>query len=117
LDRVGAADRLHARLRQPEVPDLAVPDEVLHRAGNVLDRNVRIDSVLIEQIDDVGPEALEQSLGNLLDVLRPAIQAAGRALNVEAELGCDHHLFTDGRKGFTDERLVRERTVDFGRRR
>ena len=51
LHRVRAADRLHARLRQAEVLDLALADQLLHRARDVLDRHVRIDAVLVEEVD------------------------------------------------------------------
>jgi len=32
----------------PKMPDLAMADQVLHRAGNILDRHIRIDAVLVE---------------------------------------------------------------------
>ena len=51
LDRVRAPDRLHARFGKAEVLDLACLDQVLHRAGDVLDRHVRVDAVLVEEID------------------------------------------------------------------
>jgi hypothetical protein len=51
LDRVGAADGLHARLGEAEVLDLALLDQVLHRARHVLDGHVRIDPVLVEEVD------------------------------------------------------------------
>jgi len=70
--------------------------------------------VLIEQIDDTGLESLEQGLGDLLDVLRPTIEA-WEGLDVEPELGGNHHLVTKGGKRFAHELLVRERTVDFRR--
>ena len=59
LYRVGAADRLHARLGQAEVADLALVDEFLDGAGDLLDRNVRVDPVLVEQVDHVGTQPLE----------------------------------------------------------
>ena len=60
LDGVRAADRLRAGLGQAEVLDLARLDQVLDRAGDVFDRHIRIDAVLVEQVDDVGPQALER---------------------------------------------------------
>ena len=51
---MGAADGLRAGLGQAEVLDLAFPDQVLHRARDVLDRHVRVDAVLVEQVDGVG---------------------------------------------------------------
>ena len=62
---MGSPDRLHARLGKAEVLDLALPDQVLHRARDVLDGHVRIDAVLIEQIDAIGLEPLERGLGDL----------------------------------------------------
>ena len=48
LDGVGAADRLRAGFGEAEVLDLAFLNQLLHRAGDVFDRHVRIDAVLIE---------------------------------------------------------------------
>jgi len=99
------------------MPDLALPDQVFHRAGDVLDRHVRVDAVLIEQIDDAGLEPLERGLRDLFDVLRPAIQAALLAcarIDVEAETGCDHDLLADRGKRLAHQFLVGERAVDFG---
>lgn len=63
---LGAKDRLHSRFRQPEVADLAFPDQVLDRRGDFFNRYVRIDAVLVEKIDVVSPEALERGLGTPL---------------------------------------------------
>ena len=35
---------------------LALVDEVAHDTGDVLDRHGRVDAVLVEQVDVVGPE-------------------------------------------------------------
>ena len=75
LDRMRAADGLHACLGETEVPDLALLDQLLHRPRDVLDGHVRVDAVLIEQIDGVDVEPLERCLRDLLDVLGPAVQA------------------------------------------
>ncbi len=76
LDRMRATDRLHAGFRKPEVLDLAFPNQILHRARDVLDRHVRVDAVLIEEIDPIGLESLERRVGDFPDVRRPAIQAS-----------------------------------------
>lgn len=73
------------------MPDLAFRDQLLHRARDILDRHLRIDSVLIEQIDELRPQSLERSLGDALDVLGPAVEAVPRAaIGIETELGGDH---------------------------
>jgi hypothetical protein len=56
LHRVRPADGPGGGLRQPEVPDLALRDQLTDGAGDVLDVNAGIDAVLVEQIDDVGAE-------------------------------------------------------------
>jgi hypothetical protein len=71
---VRSSHRFRARLGQPEVPDLPILDESLHRAGDVLDRYVGVDTVLVEQVDVVGLEARVGGLGNLPDVLRAVVQ-------------------------------------------
>src|SRR5437868_1435604 len=94
LHRVGAPDRLDARLGEAEVLDLPLPDQFLDRAGHVLDGHFGVDAVLVVEVDGLDPEPLERTLGHLPDVLRPAVEhllPRGR-VEVEAELGGDHHL-------------------------
>jgi hypothetical protein len=47
------ADGRDAGLRKAEVQNLALSDRLFDRAGDVLDRDVRIDAMLVEKIDDV----------------------------------------------------------------
>ena len=65
---------------EAEVPDLALADQVLHRAGHVLDRNLRVDAVLVEQVDGVDPEPLERRFGDLRGCARAG--CPGRAIVV-----------------------------------
>ena len=74
LNRVGAPNRPHAGLRQAEVLDLALLNQVLDRPRDLFDRHVRVDAVLIEQVDGLDPEPLERALGHLPDVLGPAVR-------------------------------------------
>src|SRR6478672_1591735 len=66
LDCVCPTDRLHACFRKAEVLDLTLLDQILHRAGDVFDRHVRVNSMLIEQVDDIDSEPLERALDGLL---------------------------------------------------
>ncbi len=97
--------------------DLAFADQIFHRAGNVLDRNVRIDAVLVEEVDDVGFQALQRCFGDGADVFRPAVHAALAAVGteVEAELRGDDDLVPDGAEGFAQQFLVLVRPVGFRR--
>jgi hypothetical protein len=75
--------------------NLAFRNQVFNRAGNLFDRHVRVDPMLIEEIDAVGFEALERGLRNLLNVLRAAIEPR-KGVNVESEFGGNHHLLAEG---------------------
>ena len=101
---------------RPKCLTLPCRDQLLHRAGDVLDRHVRIDAVLVEQVDAVGPQPLQRRLDHLPDVLGPAVQARllPSPLELEAELGRDHHLVADRRQRLAHQLLVGERAVDLG---
>ncbi len=80
LDGVGAADGFRACFRKAKVLDLACLDQVLHRSRHIFDGHVRVNPVLVKQINGLNPEALERSLGDPLDLLWPAVQANRRTL-------------------------------------
>ncbi len=73
---------------------------VLHRSRYVFDGHVRINTMLIEQIDGIDPESLERGLGDLPDVLGPTIKGwrslhssgIGFRTEVKTELRGNHHL-------------------------
>ena len=74
LHRMCAPNGLRAGLRQPEVPHLPLLDQLLHRAGDILDRHGRVDPVLIEEVDVRPSSAAAARPRPLLDVLRAAVQ-------------------------------------------
>jgi hypothetical protein len=53
--------------------------------GNVFDRHLRIDSVLVQEVDAVSPEALRHLLDDLADVVGPAVPPSVRQLERERE--------------------------------
>src|SRR6266496_4365426 len=71
LDCVCAPNRLYSRFRKAEVLHFTLLNQVLHRSRHVFDRHVRVNTVLIEQIDGIDLESLKRALGDLLDVLWP----------------------------------------------
>jgi hypothetical protein len=113
---VGAGDGARAGLRQAEVCDLTRSDELGDGAGDIFDRHLRVDVVLVQQIDTVDAETLQRPLNRLLDVFGPAGQSGLLALLVEGEpeLGGDDDVLADRREGFTDQLFVDERPVDLG---
>src|ERR1035438_9363692 len=75
LNSVCAADGLHSCFGKAEVLHLALLNQILHRSRYVFDRHVQVNTVLVEQIDDICLEPLERCLGDLPDVLWPAIRS------------------------------------------
>ena len=91
---VGAADRAGAGLGQADVADLAFGDQFGQGADRLLDGRVRIDTVLVVQVDVVGAEPLQGALDRDADVRRAAVGDAGAAAGVgdDAELRRHHDL-------------------------
>ena len=94
--------------------NLALSDQLFDRTGDVFDWNVRIDSMLVQQIDAVGAEAPERAIDGSLDVLGAAVQTTSAAFNVEAELRRDPDAVANRRERFPDKLLARVRPVHFG---
>src|SRR5216683_7832882 len=112
-----APDRFHPGLRQAKVPYFTFLNQVLHGSRNVFNRHIRVNTMLIEQVDGIGPEALERGLGDLLDVLGATVQPglfAAVWIKFETELRCNLHLLTHGSEGFAHEFFVGEWTVHLG---
>ncbi len=96
--------------------DLAGVDELLDGAGDVLDRRLRVDAVLVVQVDRVGAEAAQRPVHSTADGVGSAGQAGLGALLVEGEpeLRGDDHLLAERAQGVADELLVDVRAVDLG---
>lgn len=96
------------------MPHVALMNQILDRSGHFLYRNGGIDAMLVEQVDHIRPKTPKRGLGYRLDALRSAVQPAnlpGVRIDLESELCRDHHLFTEGSEGFSDEIFVGEWTV------
>ena len=97
--------------------DLALGDQVLDRARHVLDRHVRVDAVLVEEVDDLDPQPLQRRVADLADVLGPAVEARlllRLGIDIEAELGGDHHLVAHRLQRLADHLLIGEGAIDLG---
>ena len=93
---------------------LAFIDKFFHRPRNVLDWHIRINTMLIEEVNVVRPEALQTSVHHPLDVIGSAVQAALLG-QIEAELRRDLDLVTERFQRAADDGLARIRAVHFGR--
>ena len=111
-------DRWCGCLRHAEVLDLAGLDEFLDRTGDILDGHIRVDAVLVIEVDGVHAEPLQRAVDDLLDHLGPAGDPASRlaldGIDVPAELGRDHDLVLVRGERLAHELLVGVRTVDLG---
>jgi hypothetical protein len=114
LDGVRAADGVDARLRHPEMADLAGLDELLDGACDLFDGHVRVDPVLVEQVDRVGAQPTKRAVDGRTDAVGPAADAGLVAVLVEgeAELGRDDDVLPERLERLADELLVVERAVD-----
>ena len=97
-------------------PNLALGHQLGQRADGVLDRGVRVDPVLVVQVDVVNAEALQRALDRGADVRRAAVDDAGPATGVrhQAELRRHHDLVTTTLDGPADQFLVEVRAVNLG---
>ena len=68
LNGMRSADGLRACFRQAEVPDLALLDQILDRPRYVFNGHLRINAMLIEQIDRVGLEPSQRTLDAFFDI-------------------------------------------------
>ena len=93
-------------------------DEFLHRAGDVLDRHIRIDAVLVQKVDVIGAQPLQHRIRHAFDMIgvtvRPRVTIHSSGPDIEAKLGGDNHFVAYRCEGFTDQFLVGPRTVDLG---
>ena len=111
---MGAAQGFRAWFGHAEVLDLALRDQFLDRAGNILDRHVGIDAVLVQQVDLLDAEPLQRSFRGSSDALRLAVRAGHLAVDdVESELGGDHHPIAERPQRLADDFFIGVRTVDF----
>jgi hypothetical protein len=77
---------------------------------------VRVDRVLVVEVDPVGGQALEGAFDGRVDVGRAVVEGAGSApgMGHEAELGGDQDVVASGRDRVADDFLAVERAVDLG---
>ena len=74
------ARRMEAALAsdRPRYRTLPCCDQLGHRADGVLDRHLRVDPVLVVEVDHVDPQPAQAGLDPGADVLRPAVDVACR---------------------------------------
>src|SRR6185437_1403467 len=74
LNCMRTANGLDSRLRKTKMPHLTLRNEVFDRPRHILDRNVRIDAVLIEQVDHIRTKTFQSTLHVFADMCWLAVQ-------------------------------------------
>src|SRR5256886_15892631 len=110
MDRVRAPNRLCARLRQPEKSHFASAYQLGHRTDRLLDRRIRIDAMLVIDIDYLHAEPLQTTFARRAHVIRCAADAAvfrPTRIAHDPELCRDGDLLAVTSQGSAYEFLVR----------
>src|SRR3974390_1063901 len=114
-----ATKGIRAHLAEPPVQNLALGHKFLDRAGNIFNRNLRVDAVLIHKVDAVGPKPLEHPFHSSLDMVRLAVQphleTAGLRIDVPAELRSDCDLVAEWCDALTEDSFAFERPISLSR--
>ena len=119
-DLAGGLQLLDADLREPDVADLALVDEVLQHPELLLGRDVRVDAVELEQVDGLDVQPAQAHLEALAQVRgasdRVPLVGAGAG---QPGLGGDGHVLVPvvpatGVQRLADEVLGDERAVAVG---
>lgn len=98
---------------------LSLIHQLFHRTGNILDRHLRIDAMLIEKVNVVGAEALQGRFDGSLYVIRLAVQATfhltSLGVDVEAELRRDLHAVSERGNALAKDALALQRSICLSR--
>lgn len=116
MDGMRAPDVRGPRFGESEKPYLAFTYQRAHRVCDLLDRHARIDAVLVQQVDAVGPEPAERCLGHLPDMFGAAVDADGFSVaDGKTEFRGNHHGIAFSLESTADKVLVHEWSVHFRR--
>jgi hypothetical protein len=92
--RVRLANRLRRRLRNPQVTYLAGLDQLGHGSPGLIYGSIRIDPMLVVEVDVIYPETLQGIVAGLSYVLGPPVDTQPCTIlrTLVAELGGEHDL-------------------------
>ena len=72
-------NRVRSGFGEPDVADLAVGDQLGEGPDGVFDGGLRVDAVLVVEVDVVGAEPLERAFDRGLNIVGAAVDDAGAA--------------------------------------
>src|SRR4030095_14708405 len=110
---VRTANGCFTRFGQAKESDLSLLLQLRHRTDGLLDRDGRVDPMLIIQADGVDAEPLQRRVTRTLNVFRGPADSQPRAIVVPnvAELRREYDLTVPITNGAADETLIRARAV------
>lgn len=89
-------------------------DEVPDRACHIFDGHVRVDAMLVEDVDMIGPEAFQSRICDVADALGAAVETVRWHTVPEAELRGDHHMLANGLQRLSYNLLIETRPISLG---
>ena len=97
--------------------DFTGVDKFTHGPNRVLDGDIRIDPMLVVQVDDLNPEPQQTAIASGLHIFRMAVDANEFPLFITdiAELGRQENFSAAAFDGLADEALVLAAAVHVGR--
>ena len=109
---MGATDGACAGFRQSPVQYLSLLHQILDRAGDLFHRHVRIDTVLVQEVDTVCTQPPERPFHRTADMVGSAVECGRLAfLHAEAELRTDFYLVTERGECFADPLFAGIRSI------
>ena len=109
MNHVRATNRRWRSFRQTKEADFAGLYQIGHRAHGVFDWRLRINAMLVVQIDDIDAESLEGSVARSLHVFRPTAHGPERRIVLFAdiaELGGEKDTVALAANSFANELLI-----------
>src|SRR5205809_5369731 len=107
---MSTSNSLNTRFGKSPMQNLSLIHKIFDRARNILDRNLRIDAMLIQKIDAVRPQSLQRVLNDELDMVGFAVQPRESLpcllIDVPSVLRCDPNLITKRLYGLAEDPLV-----------
>src|SRR6266567_626228 len=111
LNRMGTTNVCCSGLRHTEMLDLTFLNEIPDGARHVFNRHIRVDAMLVEQVDHVAPEPLQCGFSDRSDPFGFAVGPLRWHAVLETELRRDDNSVSYGFERFAHDLFVEVRPV------
>src|SRR5665647_526512 len=101
LNGMCTADNLYSGFRKSEMFHFPFLNKVFHGTGNIFNRYVRVNPVLIKKVNSLYPESFQRFLCHFLNMLRPAVESGINAiLKIKSEFSSYYYFAFEWFEGF-----------------